>query len=319
MHPSPPLRPSPWPDAAAPVLEELGLAELTPDMAHHWSLALMAAGIPCRIRQGWPGMRLLVPPSREQEAVAELRAFTSENPPQPIELRDLRKPGFSWGELPGVIWSLSIVTVFLTLTGAQHSLGAFEVDWHGRGLGDTRLMAHGQLWRAVTSLFLHADIAHLIGNVGLGGTFLLLLAKEVGLGGAWWLAVAAGALANLAKIPFNDPGYTFLGASTAVFAALGALAGVRLVRLGRALRWRRALPFAAGLMILAFLGVGDEDEARKIDLMGHFFGFGTGFLLGAAYAWWLRATGNKDRRLSPWLGMAAVIMCAGAWFVALIA
>jgi len=278
----------------------------------------MAAKIPCRIREGWPGMRLVVPPSREVEAVAELRAFLAENPPQPIELPDLRKPGFSWGELPGVIWSLSVVTVFLTLTGAQDSLGLFDLDWHGRGLGDTRLMASGQYWRAMTSLTLHADVGHLIGNICLGGTFLLLLAKEVGLGGAWMLAVGGGVLANLAKIPFNDPGYTFLGSSTAVFAALGALAGVRLARLGSALRWRRALPFAAGLMILAFLGVGDEEEARKIDLMGHFFGFGAGFLAGAAYAWWLLATETAGRRLSPWLGLAAVVMCAGAWFVALL-
>jgi len=312
------MRPN-WIDITPALLEEFGLDELTPDMSRHWSLALYSRRVPHRVRQGWPGLKLLVPPSREQEAKDELRAYLTENPPGRIILPDFRRPAFTWGELPGVLWSLSLVTLFLTATGAENTLGVFMVDWHAIGEGDTGLMAAGQWWRAVTALMLHADIAHLMGNVCLGGTFLVLLATEAGLGAAWFLSLAAGVLANLAKALLQGTGYRFLGASTMVFASVGVLAGMRLVRLGRSLRWRRALPFAAGLMILAFLGVGDQEDARRIDLAGHFMGFGAGFALGMAYAAVERFTGRSGRPLSPWLGISATALCVLAWAWALLA
>jgi membrane associated rhomboid family serine protease len=308
-----------WPDIAPELLGEMGLHELTLDMAQQWALVLQARRVPSRIRQGWPGLRLLVPASRHDEALEEIRAFLRENPPQPVTLPDLRPRPSSWGELPGVVWSLSIVTVFLTMTGAEDTLGAWLVDWHLHGGGDTRLMAAGEWWRAVTALTLHADVAHLVGNVCLGGTFLLLLAGEVGLGSAWFLSLAGAVAANVAKMPMQSPGYKFIGSSTAVFAALGALAGVRVAREGRHLRWKRALPFAAGLMILAFLGVGSEEEARRIDLAGHFFGFGAGFAAGAGYAWLEKLFKRSGRALSPWLGMAAAAVVAVSWAFALLA
>jgi len=318
-----PLTPGPprqnWLDCAPELLAEAGLDELDLPTAQQWSLALAARKVPHRIRQGWPGLRLLVPASRLEEARTEVRAFLAENPPLPPVIPDLRRKSSPWGELPGVLWSLSLVTAFLTMTGSRASLGAFLADWHGKGGGDTALMASGQAWRAVTALTLHADIAHLVGNVCLGGTFLVLLARQTGLGTAWFLALAGGALANLAKIPLQRPGYHFLGSSTAVFAALGALAGVRVVRLGRDLSWKRALPFAAGLMILAFLGVGNEEEARRIDLAGHFMGFGAGFVLGFACAWAEALTGKSGRPLSPWLGFAAAALVVMAWAFALLA
>lgn len=318
-----PLTPGPprqnWLDCAPELLAEAGLPQLDLETARQWSLALAARKVPHRVRQGWPGLRLLVPASRLEEAQAEVRAYLAENPPEPLVLPDLRRRASPWGELPGVLWSLAAVTAFLTMTGSHAAPWAFLADWRARGGGDTALMASGQWWRALTALTLHADVAHLVGNVCLGGTFLVLLARQTGLGAAWFLAVAGGALANLAKIPLQQPGYHFLGSSTAVFAALGALAGVRVVRLGSELTWKRALPFAAGLMILAFLGVGDEEEARRIDLAGHFMGFGAGFGLGFAFAWGELLANANGRRLSPWLGGAAAALVLMAWACALLA
>ena len=311
-----------WLDVAPELLAGTGRAELDTEMARHWSLVLLSQRVPHRVRQGWPGLRLLVPESRRDEALEQLRAYLRENPPEAVRLPDWRGQPQAWAALPGVIWSLSIVTVFLTMTGSQNTLGAFLVDWQRLGGGNVGLMAAGQWWRGVTALTLHADIAHLMGNVCLGGTFLLLLAVEVGLGSAWFLALAGGVCANMAKLLFSGDGYRFLGSSTAVFAALGALAGVRLVRLGRSWGgggWKRALPFAAGLMILAFLGVGTEEEARTIDLAGHFMGFGAGFALGVVYAGAQAAFKRSGRPLSPWLGGATAVVVILAWAAALLA
>ena len=306
-----------WADAAPVLLEELGLDSLTSRMAAEWSLVLTARRVPHRVRRGAAGFRLLVPRRCENKAIDELRAYFAENAERPV-LPDLRPP-LLLRELPGLVWSLGVVTVFLTMTGMESSLGAFRIAWHGRGEGNTALMASGQWWRALTALTLHADIAHLAGNVCLGGIFLLLLAAEVGLGNAWFLALAGGVAANAAKVPLGEAHYGFLGASTMVFAALGALAAVRLARLGRALRWRRIVPVAAGLMLLAFLGVGDKDDLGTIDLAGHFMGFGAGVVLGLLYAGLEGLTGKSLRGLSPWLGSAAALLFALAWGLALAA
>lgn len=311
------LRRRPWPDVAARLLEERGEGRLTAELARQWALVLMARGVPHRIRRGIFGPALQVPPRFEEQALSELRAYLLENPPESIEPPDSRTPPFTWGMLPGVLWSLGLVTILLTMTGSERVLESVYVDWHGRGGGDTGLMASGQWWRAVTALTLHADVAHLLGNVCLGGVFLLLLAQEAGLGAAWLLTLLAGTGGNLAKVALQGPGNHFLGASTGVFGALGALAGIRLLRSGHGQRWRRATPFAAALMLLAFLGVGSEEESRRIDLAGHFLGFASGCALGAALAALERVFGKNGRALSPWMGAAAAVVLFYAWGVAL--
>jgi len=61
-----------------------------------------------------------------------------------------------------------------------------------------------------------------------------------------------------------------VGASTAVFGALGSLAALP--------RHRRRpwIPLGAGLALLAFLGT-----SKRADFAGHLFGFVAGVLLGA--------------------------------------
>ncbi len=311
------FRRKPWPDVAARLLEERGEAGFTESLARQWALVLLARGVPHRIRRDGLGPSLQVPPRFEVQALYELRAYLQENPPESIVPPGPRVFAFSWEMLPGVMWSLGFVTILLTMTGSERVLESVYVDWNARGGGDTGLMAAGQWWRAVTALTLHADVAHLLGNVCLGGIFLLLLAQEAGLGAAWLLCLLAGTCGNLAKVALQGPGNHFIGASTAVFGTLGVLAGIRLLRSGHGQRWRRATPFAAALMLLVFLGVGPEEESLRIDLAGHFLGFAGGCLLGAAYAgleWGLHKDG---RSLSPWMGAAAAVLLLCAWTLAL--
>lgn len=311
------LRRNSWPDVAEVLLRALDLPGLTEKLAREWSLVLTSRGVPHRIRRGPLGkLRLQVPPARRQEALAELAAYLAENPPQDFAA-DHAPDRDSLAGLPGVLWSLGIVTALMTMTGAGGTIGAFGLDWQDRGLGDTGLMQAGQWWRAVTALTLHADVAHLMGNVCLGGVFLLLLAGEMGLGAAWFLTLLSGVLGNLAKVWLQGPGYLFLGGSTAVFGALGVLAGVRLKRSRPGAPWRRAMPFAAGLMLLAMLGAGEGDETKKIDLVGHVMGFMSGGLLGLGYAWGESFQGRSWRGVSPWLGLAAAFMAGLAWAMAL--
>jgi hypothetical protein len=100
----------------------------------------------------------------------------------------------------------------------------------------------------------------------------------------------------------QGPDHHFLGASTAVFGALGVLGGLRSVSGMRGMTWREAAPFVAGLMLLALLGAGEEDGPGKIDLGGHFLGFAAGAVLGGAVGLARRLGGRSgaDPILGVW-------------------
>ena len=80
-------------------------------------------------------------------------------------------------------------------------------------------------------------------------------------------------------------------------------------------RWRRGLrrfaPLAAGIMLLAFLGM----EGERIDIGAHVAGFAVGCALGAVVV----AVGQPapSRRLSLVSAAIAFAVFAGAWVIAL--
>jgi membrane associated rhomboid family serine protease len=90
-------------------------------------------------------------------------------------------------------------------------------------------------------------------------------------------------LGNLAVATVNYPGpYSSVGASTAIFAAVGLLTG-RAVRVSwrssHPHRWRAMFtPFAAGLTVLALHGAGEQ----RVDVGAHLAGFVAGLALGFA-------------------------------------
>jgi hypothetical protein len=80
--------------------------------------------------------------------------------------------------------------------------------------------------------------------------------------------------------------------------------------------WQLIVPIGAGLALLAFLGVGDEDSRQKIDYMAHFWGGVAGFI-GGALAEAGRVKERILRRGQILAGLAAVFLVGGAWLLAL--
>jgi len=104
-----------------------------------------------------------------------------------------------------------------------------------------------------------------------------------------------------------------VGASTAVFAALGIMAAYSWrERLALPQRWaRRWGPLVAGVALLGWTGSGGEDT----DLVGHVAGFVVGTLLGAVAA--VPRVQALTRRVPQWLcGFAALASVALAWALA---
>jgi rhomboid protease GluP len=202
----------------------------------------------------------------------------------------------------------ALLLAFFAVTGPR-DLG---VLWFERGSADADRILHGEPWRVVTALSLHADLAHVLGNALAGTLFIGAVcgALGVGLGGA--LVLASGGLGNLANALFHGSHHTSVGASTAIFGALGILTTLGVTRRRRrGIGGRRALaPIAAGLALLAMLGT-----SGRADLWGHLFGLVAGAVLALTCA---RAFKGSPNLVAQWLlGGASVAIFLGCWCAAL--
>lgn len=182
-----------------------------------------------------------------------------------------------------------------------------------RGAADAARILSGELERCLTALTLHADLLHVLGNAAALGIFATALGRLRGPGTALLLLVVAGGLGNLATALLHGPDHRSVGASTAVFASVGALGALAVGRRRRAGLGRRLslVPAAAGLAILAMLGM-----APGTDLAAHGFGFLAGAGLGAL----LGAAGDRPapRRVDALAGALALFLLGAAWALALL-
>ena len=175
----------------------------------------------------------------------------------------------------------------------------------------------GELERAVTALTLHADPMHLAGNAIAGVLLVGALGRWLGGGLACGLTLLAGVLGNL-LVAFAYRGHHIsVGASTAIFGALGVLGGLQFVRwlAGRKAPGgrRRALSvIAACLGVFAMLGRGQERHPPTCwpTWSGWRFGLVLGLLVG-------RFVRLPVPRLVGLHGVAGVALLAGAWALAL--
>jgi rhomboid protease GluP len=203
--------------------------------------------------------------------------------------------------------------VFVLLTAAYCAgAGVFGADWLSIGALDASAPSEG--WRAVTALTLHLDQEHLLGNLLFGVVAGVAAGRLLGPGIAWLSILGAAALANYVEIIVAPASHQAVGASTAVFAALGLLAGLgwrqRLTLRER--RWYRWAPLIAGICLLTLLGAG----TAHVDVLGHALGFVSGVVTGWVYAR-ARLPRERSRRLQFVAGIGAMLAIGVAWLLAL--
>jgi len=229
-------------------------------------------------------------------AEAAIAAFEQENPPEVRRLPPVLHP--TTGALAsGVAFALALVAIYVR-TGPE-SPGS---PWFDRGSADAAAILRGEWWRSVTALTLHADAGHVAGNAVLGGLLLALLARSVGPGVASVLMLLSGVGGTFAAATLIRHDFVSIGASTAVFGALGALAA--LPRESR----RVWMPVIGGLALLALLGT-----SKRADVAGHLCGFLSGVLAGAVVSL-LPPLRNRVAQTS--LAVAAACVPVSAWIVA---
>lgn len=272
--------------------------------ADEWAVVLAAAGIPHWQRQRLDGWALIVPSDDAATALHALAAYDQESVGQgalaPAPARPLT--------IVGAVVALLLVG-FFAITGPRAGRSA----WFEQGSADAARMMAGEWWRAVTALTLHADAPHVAGNAVAIVVLMTAVCWHLGPGLGAWLLLLAGAAGNLLTAAVHGGGHSSVGASTAVFAAVGILAAHRVVtpaRVGAGLGTRkRWVVVAAALALLAMLGTGPH-----ADVLAHLFGFAAGGGLGLLTALTFR---HEPSAPVQWLLVAgAGGAVAGAWRLA---
>lgn len=279
--------------------------------ARQWALVLDSRSIPCVLSACDEGWCLRVPHEEYDRALIELRSYVSENdhwPPPPPATRPLFENTLA------TLSVLILLATFHNITRMDSLLpGVYLPDWAAIGSAQAEKILEGQWWRTVTALTLHADWAHLSSNLGIGGIFVIFLCRELGSGLAWSLLLSAGILGNLVNAYAQGNGHNSVGASTAVFGAVGILAALSLIRYRHRLQRRWPLPVAGALALLAILGT----EGKQTDLGAHLFGFVYGGFLGLITEYLTGRHGRPGPLLNGLLAFLSIATVAGAWWAAL--
>lgn len=270
-------------------------------------LVLHSVGIPYDVVGDGTRCMLVVPDAQAEKAKFELWEYQQENRPRPRPA-----PRFELQQhnpVPGVIAYILVICFVAWLAGEA----VFNRNWLAAGRVDGVLIRNGEWWRTITALTLHSGLKHLAGNLVFGVGFGLAAGRLVGSGAAWLTIVIASSVANFLNTLLLVSSHKAIGASTAVFAALGLVSGfVWKARLMAQDRWTYRLgPIIAGIALLAYTGTGDENTDIGAHLAGFACGFGGGLLLVYLYRW---LDSDKVQGLA---GVATIAIIALAWFAGL--
>jgi membrane associated rhomboid family serine protease len=203
----------------------------------------------------------------------------------------------------------------LLLVAWLAAIAAFSINWFAVGRVDGELIRAGQWWRLFTALTLHADLAHLLGNIVFGTFFGLFAGRLLGSGVAWLAVALSAGLGNLLNVLVLESAHRSIGASTAVFAALGLVAGyVWHAKLMSQERWFYRLgPIVGGIALLAYTGMGGGEE--NVDVGAHVMGFISGFGCGIVLVHLMRRLGSG--RIQLYAGMLALACIVVPWLAGL--
>lgn len=250
-------------------------------------LVLESRGISSQIVSIDGGYGLVVDPQQEDIAKLEISAYLQENLIDKKAEKSIATPAH-YPVKPALIGYV------ILMCGISSAAGyfLFNTDWYAQGRVDSVQIFAGQWYRLVTALTLHANAQHLLSNLGFGLLFLHYCSRFLGYGLASLAVLMGGIFGNLINITLRDGHHLSIGASTAIFAALGLLSLYSWqMRYYSQQRWAKRMgPIFGGIALLAFTGVGGPNT----DIGAHFWGFVAGALTG-----WLLARFNEKIRFDP--------------------
>lgn len=271
-----------------------------------WQLVLNARNIPFMITDSMPA-RLYTPPLWSYIAKREIAQYIQEN-------KSFYRKKFY--RVKNGAFKVLYFVIPLFIIHALNSGFWIGPDWlPGKNiwteagcLNKTAVIVQGEWERIFTALMLHANLRHLSGNILFGALFLIILARITGPGAAILLSVMGGGAGNALSVILHAGTYSSVGFSTAIFSAIGSVAGIVGI-LGRSKR-KFLLSFGSALGLLAFMGMDGENT----DILAHVMGLMTGLLEGCLYGEAIKRNWNlPSERLG---GIVAGLIMLVSWVLA---
>ncbi len=189
---------------------------------------------------------------------------------------------------------LIIINVLVFFLGAYFEITTGTDPLKEWGIQNNELIRKGEIWRLFTPMFLHADAAHLFGNM-----LALLYLGKITLDYYTVREFSAiyffsGLIGNVLSFLFTD--YLSLGASGAVMG-LGGMLIYRMFFGKHAKSFRMAGNYAAMVLMVVFnLFYGVFAVGANIDNFGHFGGFIGGFVMAALISFLRQRRSNRENR-----------------------
>jgi rhomboid protease GluP len=271
--------------------------------AEEWATVLASGGIRHRLAPTGSGWAVVVDGRDGARASAALEAYDEENQPEArIAVSTIGPDAIGLG-----IAVALILVGFFALTGPPEA----GRGWFERGSASAARILHGEVWRTVTALTLHADLAHVLGNAIFCAVLIPPVCQALGPGTGLWVLLLSGALGNWLTALAHGAPHSSVGASTLTFGAIGVLAAQALVtrRRGGAARRRPWVVIVASLVLLAMLGT-----AQGADILAHIFGLLAGAVLGLIVD---LVRPRAFGRPAEWmLAAGAVLLVVACWLAA---
>lgn len=271
------------------------------------ALVLTSLKIPHKMLSDDPLYMLAVPANVSEKASYEIWQYEKEN--QQVRPQRSRRVLDFQNAVPGIVSYVLVVCLIAWLA----SESVFNRDWLSVGRIDGDLIRQGEWWRTITALTLHSGFRHLVANISFGILFGIFAGRLFGSGLTWLCVVIASGLANTLNTLLLASSHRSIGASTAVFATLGLVAGfVWRAKLMVQDRWSYRLgPIVGGIALLAYTGTGDANTDIGAHLAGFVCGFGFGMLLT------LLSKIPTNRQFQLICGATALAILATVWIIAL--
>ena len=277
------------------------LKNLSEDDADTYRLVLSSTGISYHVRKRGYRWEIRVKDTDYEKAVIAIEHYLKENP-------EVQKPEdplyYRYQRTYTGIWVSILLIAFhvaITISGKSDSF----IKTYGSSAFH---ILHGELYRSVTSLMLHADPLHLMGNIAGIAVFGTAVCTVMGWGMGWLMILVTGMLGNLMNALLYESGHISVGASTAIFGAIGILSAHQFFKKFKqsGQKIKAFLPLASGLALLGILGSGAHS-----DVMAHLFGFLTGIVLGCLYGLFIKRPIIKEYQAGSLL--LTVCLLALAW------
>jgi rhomboid protease GluP len=315
------LLPEPPAEERSPLHGLTAIGPTTERKSREWSLVLQSSETWHSVRWTPSGFILLVRDGDYDAASTSIDRYEAENRDFPPR-RTREEARFAPSAVAPLIF-LALAAFFLVTGPVMRGSG-----WFLRGTAVTDLVLSSEPWRAATALTLHADTSHLVGNAISGTVFASAVHRRLGPGTGSLAILASGFAGNFANALYHralgEGDHRSIGASTAIFGAIGLLAATQLFLNRRKdsgergwLSW--AAPVVGGLALLGTLGA-----SARSDLGAHLFGLLAGLLIGVVAGFLVRnklGTAQRPTARVWWqeivLGATATGLLTGSWLLAL--